>query len=52
MANHEVPQSGSDLSTERRTAANRALIVITVAMVVIGVFLGQTLTTWLNATLL
>ena len=52
MANREVPQSGSDLSTKRRTAVNWALIVITVAMVVTGVLLGQTLTTWLNATLL
>ena len=44
--------SASSDTARRRSLANRFLLVLALLAIVLGVGLGQTFITWLNATLL
>jgi len=47
-----VPNIVSEGSPRRRVVVNRMLIVIASGLILLGVSMGQTFVTWLNATLL
>ncbi len=48
----QVPNAESEGNPRRRMAVNRMLIVIASGLILLGVSMGQTFITWLNATLL
>ena len=47
-----VPRAESEDSPRHRVIVNRMLIVIASALILLGVSMGQTFVTWINATLL
>ena len=47
-----VPIAEAEGGSRRRTVVNRMLIVIASGLILLGVSMGQTFTTWINATLL
>jgi hypothetical protein len=53
MTGNQTPaQAGQTGRSQARLLANRSLFVIALLSVILGVALGHTLITWLNATLL
>lgn len=48
----DVPSTERDGCPRRRVIVNRMLIVIASALILLGVSMGQTFVTWINATLL
>jgi len=47
-----VPSAESEGCPRRRVIVNRMLVVIASGLILLGVSMGQTFVTWLNATLL
>ena len=47
-----VPRAESEGCPRRRVVVNRMLILIALGLILLGVSIGQTFVTWINATLL